>query len=63
MNRKLRPDIETLFLISDYRWLYISSTIVKTVARLGGDVRGLSRIMFSVACVSVSVSHTERSNL
>ena len=32
MNRKLRPDIETLFLISDYRWLYISSTIVKTVA-------------------------------
>ena len=41
MNRKLRPDIETLFLISDYRWLYISSTIVKTVARLGGDVRGL----------------------
>ena len=41
MNRKLRPDIETLFLISDYRWLYISSTIVKTVASLGGDVRGL----------------------
>ena len=41
MNRKLRPDIETLFLISDFRWLYISSTIVKTVASLGGDVKGL----------------------
>ena len=41
MNRKLRPDIETLFLISDYRWLYISSTIVKTVSSLGGDVKGL----------------------
>lgn len=41
MNRKLRPDIETLFLIADYRWLYISSTIVKTVTSLGGDVRGL----------------------
>ncbi len=41
LNRKLRPDIETLFLISDYRWLYISSTIVKTVAGLGGDVKGL----------------------
>lgn len=40
-NRKLRPDIETLFLVSDYRWLYISSTIVKTVASLGGDVKGL----------------------
>lgn len=41
LNRKLRPDIETLFLVSDYRWLYISSTIVKTVASLGGDVKGL----------------------
>ena len=41
MNRKLRPDIETLFLISDFRWLYISSTIVKTVSSLGGDVKGL----------------------
>lgn len=40
-NRKLRPDVETLFLVSDYRWLYISSTIVKTVASLGGDVKGL----------------------
>ncbi len=41
INHKLRPDIETLFLISDYRWMYISSTIVKTVSNLGGDVRGL----------------------
>lgn len=41
MNRKLRPDIETVFLVSDYRWLYISSTIVKTVSGIGGDVKGL----------------------
>lgn len=41
MNRKLKPDIETVFLISNYRWLYISSTIIKTVAGLGGDVSGL----------------------
>lgn len=38
MNRKLSPEIETIFLISDYKWLYISSTVVKTVASLGGDV-------------------------
>ena len=38
MNRKLCPEIETIFLISDYKWLYISSTVVKTVASLGGDV-------------------------
>lgn len=41
MNRKLEPELETVFLISDYRWLYISSTIVKTVAQLNGDVSGL----------------------
>ena len=41
MNRKLQRGIETVFLISDYRWLYISSTIIKTVASLGGDVKGL----------------------
>ncbi len=41
MNRKLQPGIETVFLISDFRWLYISSTIIKTVAGLGGEVAGL----------------------
>lgn len=38
MNRKLKRKIETLFLMTDYRWLYISSTIVKDVAKNGGDV-------------------------
>ena len=38
MNRKLKRKIETLFLMTDYRWLYISSTIVKDAAKNGGDV-------------------------
>ena len=41
MNRKLRRDIQTVFLMADYQWLYISSTIIKAAASLGGDVRGL----------------------
>jgi pantetheine-phosphate adenylyltransferase len=41
MNRRLRRDIQTLFLMTDYQWLYISSTIVKAAASLGGDVNGL----------------------
>lgn len=41
MNKKLLPSIETVFLIADFRWLYVSSTIIKTVASLGGDVTGL----------------------
>lgn len=41
MNRKLKPSIHTVFMMTDYRWLYISSTIIKDVARLGGVVEGL----------------------
>lgn len=41
MNRKLNRDIQTVFLMTDYRWLYISSTIVKEAAKHGGDVEGL----------------------
>jgi pantetheine-phosphate adenylyltransferase len=41
MNRKLRRDIETVFMMTDFRWMYLSSTIVKEVAQYGGDVCGL----------------------
>ena len=41
MNRKLRRDIQTVFLMTDYQWLYISSTIIKAAAGLGGNIHGL----------------------
>ena len=41
MNRKLKRRIQTMFLMTDYQWLYISSTIIKSAASLGGDVQGL----------------------
>ena len=41
MNRKLKRKIETLFLMTDYRWLYISSTIIKDAAKHGGDITDL----------------------
>lgn len=41
MNRRLDRNIQTAFLMTDYKWLYISSTLIKDVARLGGDIRGL----------------------
>ena len=41
MNKKLKPHVQTIFLMTDYRWLYISSTIVKAAASLGGDVRDM----------------------
>ena len=41
MNRKLNRDIQSVFLMTDYKWFYISSTIVKEAARFGGDISGL----------------------
>jgi pantetheine-phosphate adenylyltransferase len=38
INHKLDPDVETLFLTAREEHAYISSTIVKQVALLGGDV-------------------------
>jgi len=38
MNRKLEPAVETLFLTPREEYTYLSSRIVKEIARLGGDV-------------------------
>jgi pantetheine-phosphate adenylyltransferase len=41
MNRKLNREIQSVFLMTDYRWFYISSTIIKEAARFGGEINGL----------------------
>jgi len=39
MNRKLEPRLETIFLTPKEDYTYLSSRIVKEVARFGGDIR------------------------
>jgi pantetheine-phosphate adenylyltransferase len=41
MNRKLRPDLETVFMMPAEQYSYLSSRLVREVARLGGDVSEL----------------------
>lgn len=41
MNRKLNRKVDTIFLMTGYKWFYISSRIIKEAASLGGSVRGL----------------------
>ena len=41
MNRRLAPGVDTLFFMTDERNHYVSSSLVKEVASLGGDVTGL----------------------
>lgn len=38
-NKMLNPELETLFLSSSAENMYVSSSIVKSVARFGGDIR------------------------
>jgi pantetheine-phosphate adenylyltransferase len=41
MNRRLNRDIETIFLMSGFKWFYTSSGIIKEAASLGGSVKGM----------------------
>jgi len=38
MNRHLAPDIETMFLTPSENYSFISSSLVREIARLGGDI-------------------------
>ncbi len=41
MNRRLKREIQTVFLMTGMRWIYTSSSIIKEAAMFGGDVEGM----------------------
>lgn len=41
MNRRLRPDVETVFLMAGEQYSFVSSRLIKEIIHLGGDIRGL----------------------
>lgn len=41
VNQKLSPTIETLFMMTNSKYSYLSSSIVKEIAALGGDIKSL----------------------
>ena len=41
MNRKLQPDLETVFMMPAEQYSYLSSRLVREVAKLGGSIRDL----------------------
>ena len=40
MNRRLNSGIESVFLMPDEEYTYISSSLVREIANLGGDISG-----------------------
>jgi pantetheine-phosphate adenylyltransferase len=41
MNRRLRRDIQTVFLMTGLRWIFTSSSIIKEAAQFGGDINDM----------------------
>lgn len=41
VNRKLNPDVDSVFLMTRWEYSYLSSSVVREVAKLGGDVSDL----------------------
>ncbi len=49
-NKKLNPELDTVFLTSDSQYMYLSSSMVKQIASLGGDIS-----YFVPACIHEQV--------
>jgi pantetheine-phosphate adenylyltransferase len=41
MNRKLSKDVQSVFLMTGFRWIFTSSSIIKEAAMFGGDISGM----------------------
>jgi pantetheine-phosphate adenylyltransferase len=60
MNRHLVPSAETLFLTPAEQYSFISSSLVREVARLGGDVSGFVHPAVQRALRALFLKHNER---
>ena len=41
INKRINPELETIFLTADQKYTFLSSTIVREMARYGADLKGL----------------------
>ena len=66
MNRNLYPDVETLFLTPSEQYMFVSATIVREIAKFGGDVSAfvhpvvLARLAAKVARERVATAAARR---
>jgi pantetheine-phosphate adenylyltransferase len=58
MNRKLEPEIETIFMMPAEKYTYLSSRIVKEIGRLGGNVDAFVPVSVAAALRRKFVSPT-----
>jgi len=41
MNKKLNAEVNTIFLVPDSKYLYLSSTMIRQIVKLGGNIKDL----------------------
>jgi len=41
MNRRLNREVQTVFLMTSFRWIFTSSSIIKEAAQFGGDIENM----------------------
>ncbi|RLC13630.1 MAG: pantetheine-phosphate adenylyltransferase [Deltaproteobacteria bacterium] len=41
MNRKLRQEVQTIFMMTSLRWIFTSSSIIKEAAKFGGEIEDM----------------------
>jgi pantetheine-phosphate adenylyltransferase len=63
MNRKLRPSVETVFLLPDAPLQCISSTLVREISKLGGDVSQMVSPAVAGALQAAHVAASKIANL
>lgn len=59
MNRKLKREIETIFLMTGMRWFFTSSSIIKEAALFGGDI---SDMVPPIVCRRVKEKFAQKRN-
>lgn len=57
MNRRLKRDVETIFMMTGYKWFYVNSRIIKEVVFAGGSVKGL---VPEIVCKRLHEKYLER---
>ncbi|MBE3574045.1 MAG: pantetheine-phosphate adenylyltransferase [Firmicutes bacterium] len=63
MNRKMEPAIETVFMMTSNQYAFLSSSAVKEVASLGGQVEGLVPPVVAAALKQKFASHQQNQRL
>jgi pantetheine-phosphate adenylyltransferase len=60
MNRRLAPELETVFMMTGEDYFYVSSNLVREVASFGGNVEGMVPAQRTLPSISIMIGESEQ---